>query len=172
MKKIIYIIVIIAVIVGSVYAWFYFSKNSGSQNNATQTPALNTLPSTQTSSPSHSSLPASYSITDTFPKTDTISIGTGNGAIEVKNFYKNIVDTEEGSAILVDNVNYQISYDRSVSIFYIHFRNASAQQSKAETELLGMLGIGQKDACRLDVLVFQAGQQNGTGLSFCASGVK
>ena len=169
MKKTIYIILIIAVTAGGVYAWFYFSRKTAVQNAPANKDINASLPAaTQTAS----SLPDSYSITDTFPKTDTISIGTGNGAVEVKNFYKNIVDTEEGFAILADNINYQISYDRSTSVFYIHFRNASAQQSAAETELLTILGIGQQDACKFDAFVFQAGQQEGSNLSFCAGGVK
>ncbi len=161
MRKVIYIILVIAVIAGGVYAWFYFSKNGSESNPVTPSSLL------PPSSLSSSSLPASYSITDTFPKTDTISIGTDSGSVEVKNFYKTIVDTEEGFVIMKDNENYQISYDRSTSIFYIYFRNALVPQSMAETELLTMLGIGQQDACRLDVSVFQAGQQKGSGLSFC-----
>ena len=167
MKKIIYIIIILAVIAGGVFAWFYFSQKSGVRNISENKNVAVSLPApVKTASP----LPSSYSIADTFPKTDTISIGTENGAVEVKNFYKNIVDTEEGSAILVDNINYQISYDRNTSIFYIHFRNALVPQSKAETELLTLLGIVQHDACRLNVLVFQVGQINGSGLSFCTNG--
>lgn len=160
MKKILYIILIIAVIGGGIYAWFYFSK-PGAQSN----PVTSSLP--QVSSPTSAPLPASYSIADTFPKTETINIGTGNGAVEVKNFYKKIVDTEEGFVIMADNENYQISYDRSDSKFYIDIRIETAQQTKAESEFLTILGIGQQDACKLDVFVFHAGQSNGTNLSFC-----
>ena len=126
---------------------------------------------------SSSLLPSSYSITDTFPKTETISIGTTQGTVEVKNFYKTLIDTEEGSIIMADNENYQISYDRSDSKFYIDLVIASDyrergnlySQTKAESELLNILGIGQQDACKLNVLVFQFGQNDSTSLSFCAN---
>src|SRR3989338_1337040 len=145
MRNLIYIILILAVIAGVIYVLFYFL------NPAAQNSPLNTLSSAQTPS----QLPANYTIADTFPKTETISIGTGSGAIEVKNFYKNIVDTEEGFVILKDEIDYQISYDKSTSKFYIDIRTETAQQAKAESELLNILGVGQQDACKLKVSVFQ-----------------
>ncbi|OGZ00314.1 MAG: hypothetical protein A3B13_01135 [Candidatus Liptonbacteria bacterium RIFCSPLOWO2_01_FULL_45_15] len=160
MKIALYIILILAVIGGGVYAWFYFSKNDTQAGPAAKLPSVS----------SSSSLPSpSYSIADTFPKTETISIGTGNGSIEVKNFYKTLVDTEEGSIIMADNENYQISYERSTSVFYIHFRNDAVSQSQAEADLLNVLGISQQDACKLNVLVFQPGKTNGAKLSFCTN---
>ena len=160
MKIALYIILILAVIGGGVYAWFYFSKNDTQAGPAAELPSVS----------SSSSLPSpSYSIADTFPKTETISIGTGNGSIEVKNFYKTLVDTEEGSIIMADNENYQISYERSTSVFYIHFRNDAVSQSQAEADLLNVLGISQQDACKLNVLVFQSGLAEGSRLSFCAN---
>jgi len=167
LKKIIYIILILAFIGAGIYAWFYFSKPQVKTGTNASLPPV----SSQTALPQQSTQP-SYSIVDTFPKTDTINIGTGNGSIEVKNFYKNIIDTEEGHAILEDNSDYQISYDRSTSIFYINLKNILVQQSKAENQLIGILGIGMQDICKLNVLVFQTGQQNGGELSFCANKVK
>jgi len=164
MKKNIYIILILAVIGGGIYAWFYFSK-PGAANNL----AVSSLPSVSSSL----SLPSpSYTIADTFPKTETIGIGTTQGTIEVKNFYKMLADTEEGSVIMKENENYKIFYDRSTSRFYIYLTAPSASQSQAETDLLSILGVGQQDACKLNVLVFQPGQSNGTNLSFCAGRVK
>ena len=162
MKIALYIILILAVIGGGVYAWFYLSERNVESNNVES--SLNS-----TGTQPVSQLPVDYKIADTFPKTETISIGTGNGSIEVKNFYKTLVDTEEGSIIMADNENYQISYERSTSVFYIHFRNDAVSQSQAEADLLNVLGISQQDACKLNVLVFQSGLAEGSRLSFCAN---
>ncbi|MBI4085414.1 MAG: hypothetical protein HY432_02845 [Candidatus Liptonbacteria bacterium] len=158
MKKTLYIFVVLVVIVigGGIYSWFYYSRG-GSQNNSSSSP----LPQS-----SSSSLPTPSSVSDTFPKGETISIGTMEGSVVVKNFYNTVADTDEGFAILQDEDDYQISYQRSTSKFYIYLRNA-ASQSKAESDLLNILSIGQNDACKLDVSVVIAGQSNETGLSFC-----
>lgn len=164
MKIVLYVILVLALIGGGIYAWFYFSKPSVENSPAVE------LPSVSLSQSSSLSLPTpSYTIADTFPKTETINIGTGNGAVEVKNFYKKIVDTEEGFVIMADNENYQISYDRSTSIFYIYSINAVLLQSQAESELLNILGVSQQDACKLNVLVLQPGQTTGMRLSFCTN---
>ncbi len=170
MKRILYIIIVLAVIGGGAYAWFYFSKRAD-----TDTQPASSLPAVQSQAQAPSSQQAasfSNSITDSFPKTETINIGTGSGSIEVKNFYNIAADTEEGFVIIEDASDYQIAYDRSTSNFYINMRSITAQQSQAEDRLLAILGIGQKDICRLNVFVLQPGQQQGTGLSFCANKVK
>ncbi len=172
MKKIIYIILALAVIGGGAYAWFYFSKRNGTGTQpASSLPAVQSQPQAQAPA-SQQSASLSNSITDSFPKTETINIGTGSGSIEVKNFYNIAADTEEGFVIIEDASDYQIAYDRSTSNFYISMKSITAQQSKAEDRLLAILGIGQNDICRLNVLVLQPGQQQGTGLSFCANKVK
>ena len=163
MKIALYIILVLAIIGGGVYAWFYFSESNVKSNN------VNSNSATSTETNPISQMPVNYSIADTFPKTETISIGTGNGSIEVKNFYKTLVDTEEGSIIMADNENYQISYERSTSVFYIDLRTETASQPQAEADLLNVLGIGQQDACKLNVLVFQSGLAEGSRLSFCAN---
>ena len=162
MKIALYIILVLAVIGGGIYAWFYLSERNVESNNVES--SLNS-----TGTQPVSQLPVDYKIADTFPKTETISIGTGNGSIEVKNFYKTLVDTEEGSIIMADNENYQISYERSTSVFYIDLRTETASQPQAEADLLNILGIGQQDACKLNVLVFQPGKTNGAKLSFCTN---
>ena len=162
MKIALYIILFIALLAGGIYAWFYFSERNVKSNNVES--SLNS-----TGTQPMSQLPVDYKIADTFPKTETISIGTGNGSIEVKNFYKTLVDTEEGSIIMADNENYQISYERSTSVFYIDLRTETASQPQAEADLLNVLGIGQQDACKLNVLVFQSGLAEGSRLSFCAN---
>lgn len=165
MRKFFYVILILIIIGGCIFAWFHFIKNIPA-TGPVPTASL-PQPSLSKSSSSSSAMPISYSIADTFPKTDTISIGTGNGSIDVKNFYKTLVDTEEGSIIMADNADYQISYVRTTSIFYIHFKNATVAQSTAESELINILGISQQDACNLNILVFPAGKQEGNRPSFC-----
>ncbi len=159
MKKIFYIIVVLAVaaVGGGIYFWFLSSKNVPQPPQNQQTIV----------SQSTQDVPPSYSITDTFPKEDKITIGTANGSVEMNNFYKKAIDTEEGSVILTDNNDYEISYDRSASKFYIYLRNPGSR-SKAESELLNILGIGQKEACKLDVSV-AAGQTSVGNLSFCTA---
>ena len=161
MKTVLYVIIVIALIGGGIFAWFYFSK-TGVQAG----PNTSSLPSASLS-PSLSPLPPSYTIADTFPKTETISIGTDNGTVEVKNFYKTFVDTEEGSVIMIENENYEVFYDRGTSRFYIYLITPLASQSQAETDLLNILGIGQQDACKLGVRVIRANQPDEGALSFC-----
>lgn len=113
---------------------------------------------------------SSPSIDDTFPTGDTLNIGTTSGVVSVKNFYKTLIDTEEGSAIMKENDNYEIFYDRNTSQFYIFMPSGSSARPQAESDLLSILGIGQQDACKLSVSVIYAGQENNpAGLSFCAS---
>ncbi len=148
MKKKIYIILVVAVICGGIGVSLY------------------TVSSAQTSS----TLPSpSYTIADTFPVTNTIEIGTPKGTVQVNNFYKTLVDTEEGSVIMKESAGYEIFYDRSSSQFYIYLATASSSQAQAETDLLNILGVGQSDACKLSVSVLRPGQTNSTGLSFCAN---
>lgn len=168
MKKNLYIIIILALVAGGAYAWFYFSKPTTQTNQTATLPEVSTSGTPQPVSPPK----PSYSIADTFPKTDTISIGTNNGSVEVKNFYKNIIDTEEGHVILADSADYKISYDRNTSIFYINLISVTAQQSKAENQFLGILGTSQQDICKLNVIVSKPGQTTGSRLSFCAGVIK
>ncbi len=88
-----------------------------------------------------------------FPTTPTMTIGTNQGIVEVKNFYNSVVGIEEGLLILADADNYEIAYDRSNSNFLIYLRNPSLKNTRqnAETDFLEILGINQENACKLNV---------------------
>lgn len=160
LKKIFWTVLALSLISGGVYAWFYFSNK---QKVAVTPAAGNGLPAGASAT---TSMPSS-SVADTFPKGDTISIGTAQGGVEVKNFYNSLVDTEEGLAIIENNDNDEIAYDRTAGIFYIYLKTAAASQDQAEGAFLKILGVGQQEACKLDASVFQPNQAGGKSLSFC-----
>jgi hypothetical protein len=175
MKKIIYIgvFVLIAGILGYLAFSFFFRKSSQetvtSGRIAAQQGLLpaNAIPS-QTPADTSSGAP---SITDQFPKTPTLMLGTNQGAIEVNNFYLTIVDTEEGSVFLKDTDDYRITYRRNDSIFRIELYSPSITvRHDAEAEFLNLLNISQTDACKLNVeVIFYRTAQDGQSspLSFC-----
>lgn len=110
-----------------------------------------------------------------FPKGETIAIGTPSGSVVVKNFYPRIVGGEEESVVILKTPSYFVSYDTFDSSFWIALTAKPFSEARvlAEKDFLAMLGIGQDDACRLEVKVgvpyradpSQAGKS--TGLSFC-----
>lgn len=174
-KKIIYVVILIAVI-GAGY--FSFKLLSGRQTQPSNQIQSGLLPDSSISS----TLPAHSPSENTYPTTPMITIGTSQGIVEVKNFYNSIVDTEEGLLILADRDDYEIAYDRSNSSFMVALRSDAPKARKAgETELLNILGIGQPDACKLNVQVFlnpsvqfaaslgkpRQGREGNQNLSFC-----
>jgi hypothetical protein len=109
-----------------------------------------------------------------FPTGDTITLGTPKGGVVVKNFYKTIVDTEEGFVWIRDNDDYRISYNTADSNFYIDIFSQpfDMARKKAEKDFLDILDISQSDACKLKVVEFApADEANLAGgnlrLSFC-----
>ena len=168
MKKLFYIIGIIAVIgiVGYLIFVFFFQKlRQGTGGNGAHLPQQGLLPQTPQNSI------ALTSITDQFPKTPTVKLGTNQGIVEVKNFYNALADTEEGSVILKNLDAYVIAYRRDTSAFAIElFSNSITVRQAAETDFLNILGIGQADACKLNVQVQTPTNQSGVenkNLSFC-----
>ncbi|MBI4085782.1 MAG: hypothetical protein HY433_00880 [Candidatus Liptonbacteria bacterium] len=150
MKKIIYIAGILSALGVIGYLGWMFLRETPQENigNGISAPQQGLLPSAPANSPSITS------ITDQFPKTPTVKLGTSQGIVEVKNFYNALVDTEEGSVILKNLDDYVVAYRRDTSIFTIElFSNSQAVRQAAETELLNILGIGQTDACKLNVTV-------------------
>ena len=176
MRKFLYLIGIVAALGILGYLTFILFFRQGPPQGAANRQILvqsGLLPSTplaanESSSPSDNN----YSITDQFPKTPTIKIGTSQGTVEVKNFYLTLVDTEEGSVILKRNDGeYEIAYRRDDSLFRVELWSPSAAvRQNAEKDLLQILGVGQSDACKLNVEVtlFRT-VQDGTSspLSFC-----
>jgi len=114
-----------------------------------------------------------------FPTSDTITLGTPKGGVVVKNFYKTIVDTEEGFVWIRDNDDYRISYNTADSNFYIDIFSQpfDAARKKAEKDFLDILDVGQSEACKLKVVEFApAAEVNLAGknlwLSFCTGRVQ
>jgi hypothetical protein len=109
------------------------------------------------------------------PVEDTIMIGTPQGSVVVKNFYKNAVQVSE-YGVLVRRTNlYDIVYFQVESRFLITISDLPVDVAvrAAEKELLDILGITQADACRLTVSLavprFTDPALSGKefGLSFC-----
>jgi hypothetical protein len=101
---------------------------------------------------------APQGFTVVYPKPDTLIIGTSKGDVEVRNFYKNVIDTEEGMVILKDG-DYTLTYDRPTSKFSIIFRQDPAPdtlRTEAQQALLDMLGVGEDKVCMLDIDIVSA----------------
>lgn len=146
MKKTIYILIFVAVIALGYFSFKFFSGRQSQQSDQVQSGLLPNSPTTSVPS-------GDYSIESRFPKTNTITIGTSQGVVEMKNFYKTFVDTEEGLVILKDTDEYEIAYDRENSSFLIYLKNPSSKDDRknAEADFLNILGINQENACKLNV---------------------
>ena len=107
-----------------------------------------------------SGLPAATQV----PSGDTIQIGTAHGIVTVKNFYKNVVSSEDEFLVLQQTADYEITYDTSRSLFYIDLTSGATARSAAEASFLSLLGISQADACKLGAT---EGPPTGS-LSFCS----
>lgn len=150
MKNIILIIVAILVIIAAAVAAFVLFRGSPSP-----TPASSGNGGVPTSgvSANFGGVPASQAMPDA-PKGPTLTLGTPRGSVVVKNFY--LLDPKidsDGNALLAVTPNYFISYDTGNGSFWIAITSQpfSAWQVTAEAGFLGLLGITQKDACKLSV---------------------
>lgn len=113
------------------------------------------------------------------PTGTMVTIGTPDWSVQVNNFYRsNPMVTDGGeTVILANNSDYAIMYDTVDSSFWLGFESSRfpALQKAAEADLLSLLGISQKDACKLDVTegVFYSSTSSLVGnslpLSFCSS---
>lgn len=115
------------------------------------------------------------------PEGDTITIGTPNGSVEVKNPYKNAARVEAGDYALIKSTeDYHLLYFSTDSSFLITILNNPFNEvrGRAESDFLSALGITQSQACLLKVALTVPAFVNkdlaGTdyGLSFCQNGVK
>ncbi len=107
------------------------------------------------------------------PTSTTITLGTPHGSVMMKNFYLASAGAEDQFIILATSSNYEITYDPDTNEFYIYVAAApyAANRAQAESDFLARLGIGNTDACKLNVGEALGGQKAG-GLSFCSpSGV-
>jgi hypothetical protein len=165
MSKKIYII--LGVIVVAIVLYLYYGRGNDE---------VVTVPSDV-----ESDLPAgSTSILDKISKLaneDTITLGTRSGSVTVKNFYKDYIETEEGTFTFAKTDLYDFGYDPDASVFLIALLKApvNSSQKSAEDALLEVLDISQADACKLNVSVTAYGLNKDfgvKGLSFCPSTVK
>jgi len=161
-----YIIIVVLLVAPLVYLWL-----------ARRTPA--TPPVGGTGATTQSST-AAVAPTWPFPTADTIVIGTAAGSVTVHNFYKDVVDTEEGMLILRSTDDYDIGYDRGISTFAISLKRAPIEQVRrqAEQAFIGVLNVSERDACKLAVSVTVPRSTAGVategtaGLSFCRATVQ
>ena len=118
--------------------------------------------------------------TSTLPQGDFLSIGTREGTVTVKNFYKNAVDINTERDVLVTRTpEYDIVYFASDGGFSISILATpfEAVRAKAEQAFLERLGVGREDACRLAVYIGVPRwvDENLAGrnyrLSFCGTGI-
>lgn len=108
-----------------------------------------------------------------------ITLGTTSGGIEVNDFLsKNMGVVEGGDILLADNSEYFITFNRYSGRFWIGITSSVFEEYrvKAEENLLKILGLSERDACKLSVVIgapFRSGGSEATiapdetGLSFC-----
>jgi hypothetical protein len=143
-KKLMWTIVIVASVVLIAGVVLYIFNNAQNAANSGRAP-IDLLGSAATST-----LAPIYHI----PSSTTITIGTVNGAITVKNFYASALGAEDEFVVLVRNSAYEITYDTSVSSFYIgiHKGPLADVRVQAETDFMNQLQVSQLDACKLDII--------------------
>lgn len=91
-----------------------------------------------------------------FPQEDHLIIGTPSGGITVKNFYRAAREiVEQTEVVLKETAGYIILYHAVGSDFELRILGRPPEDSRkeAEAELLRILGISQKDACKFNVSV-------------------
>jgi hypothetical protein len=183
-KKLILIIVIILIL--GVFSFWYFGRmaNTPAENSTGQLPLVETgTPAENNGGASISANTSSLAVPlVSVPTGDTIAIGTSQGTVVMKNFYKNaaIVSADGSGALINDDHAYNISYstyDSSFSISLLQTPVAVAR-TQAEAAFLQNLGISKEDACKLKVTVevpIGVDPQNAginLGLSFCNNAIQ
>lgn len=106
------------------------------------------------------------------PQDEKILFGTAMGAVEVNNFYKSARGFDGDALVVSSASNYRIFYNAENSAFGVLLigSDLGRARTEAEKEFLDKLGILQKEACKLDVMVYSADPAfGGTAkrLSFC-----
>jgi hypothetical protein len=155
-------------------AAFLFAKQSSqpsAMNGSRATASLFAAVSAATPTETVASLLAARAAT--FPQGDTITLQTSKGGVRVTNFYKSLVDTEEGSIIIRETDAYTLEYAPDSGVFSIAVYGSPFETVRlvAEQELVGVLGLQPQDACALSVKVFPENnpslQSQVLPLSFC-----
>ena len=111
------------------------------------------------------------------PKGDTIDIGTPQGTVTVKNFYRGAFMVINGTndVVIKRTEGYDIVYLKINSSFLIQISEKPVPQEteRAEKDFLEALGVSRVDACKLKVrigvpLAVDSSYTNfDYGLSFC-----
>lgn len=185
-SKRILLIIFIVLLIGLII-FFIFFRNSPTPNDQTNTNG----DGSSTSDLGSGSIGSGNNGTNNPPATSTLStpqgstfvIQTKNGGVEVRNFYLDGPEIEGSNVILRDNPEYHIEYVRTNSQFLVALLSYTLEQAriartKAENDLVGLLGITKAKACDLDVTLTIPASYNENlagknyGLSFCPSGIR
>jgi hypothetical protein len=166
-RNIVIVIVIVIVLAVLVYAGFRL-LGSGTTPVTTQ-PGTGGLPGV---------LPTA---TSTPPTGETITIGTPQGGVTVKNPYKGAAEVHPNwGALSVSTDTYDMLYFSVDSSFLMTFKKMPFDQLRkvAEADFLERLGITREQACKLKVIEAVPYSVDPTlagksfGLSFCGIGVQ
>lgn len=184
MKKIILIIIVVLVLAGAgvaLYAWFTQGGSAGTggiggTGGTLPTPVPSATPGGPLVPPT-----GNYASSTAFPTSTTIVIGTPQGSVTVKNFYKNasLITPDAQSILIVASPSYNIAYSVPDSSFSIALLSEplAAARTAAEAAFLNVLGIDQTNACRLTVYEEVPSALSATyagenlGLSFCPGAI-
>ncbi|MGD1003729.1 MAG: hypothetical protein ABR884_04125 [Minisyncoccia bacterium] len=146
MKKIIIVIVAIVVVILIAFGVFYLIQKNAANNATVST--TGTLPPVSTST-------ATSSTTLAIPTSTTITLGTSQGSVTVKNFYQSAdyITQDQQTVAVSQTTDYVIAYNVSDSSFAIALLSTplEAARQAAESAFLTQLGISQQDACKLTV---------------------
>lgn len=164
-RKTIYAVVVIAVVAPLVYLWIVRRGEA---------------PSVPPATPSYAGT-ATYPVgaPESVPAAgETIVLGTPQGSVTTKNFYRNKVDADGGFVTIARTDDREISYEKETSTFFVSLPAGAGLEKRKEAEqaLIDALGIGKDDACKLSVAVVMYernanGQVSGgsSRLSFCTN---
>jgi hypothetical protein len=170
-RRIIFISLIGLVLIGAAVVYFF---------------GLKSRPSTVPQGPGSPELPgvSDLPLTDFKSKKaelgDALSIGTPQGSVLVKNFYKDAAEVEANIFLIKQTAEYAIVYDAEGGKFFLEFpvKPDDTLRTVAEQDLLRVLGIRERDACNLDaslITLFNIQKKTpGTSmkLSFCTNGIQ
>jgi hypothetical protein len=110
----------------------------------------------------------------TKPTTTNVTVPAPEGDVILPNFYNDAIsESENGSATLLENSDYQFGFNRTTNSFYITIYNEDLEGTiaVAEKAFLSKYKLSESDACKLDVvvrpdiLIFPEGKTR--ALSFC-----
>jgi hypothetical protein len=142
MKKILILLFVLAIAVAAFYFLFFRGRNTGNGPEGAGAPAI-------TPTGRLNVFPVSL---QNIPQTPTVILGTKNGSVEVRNFYKDATGQEGDTLLLKDAASHRIVYNARDSNFWIFIigKPVDAARKEAEADFLKILNINQHNACLLD----------------------